>query len=202
MKVRLDEAVALDVARRAAAINAYFDVHPGSGRLPPGLGLAIVDFFGWETASGRISDGAGSPWWRAVNGILVLDLEAAMFAGGGTGTSDCELSEAVAAWHRYPLASPTGQQRALWDAHELSISAGVAEARDLLDAETDSEREFTRLVLRVLSHATRTSTPTDTSELGDAVRRSYPQHYPVGQKEFDRLVTRSGSAPPHVISGR
>ena len=76
-----------DVDRRAAARRLTCSERArivGAEAAPPGTRrggrrsspefLGLVAFQTWLADSGRIADDGGSPWWRTVNGLLLLDV--------------------------------------------------------------------------------------------------------------------------------
>ena len=172
-----------------ATLERFFDAHPGGARPVPGCGRGLIDFLAWEVDSGRVVDGGGSPWWRAVNGLLVLDLVGAM----GWPGEPSRAQPTVLVWKRYMSSPPGEKQRRLWQAHEQSIAKAVTEADAMLGEEEPAEQSFIRLVLRVFGRATRTCEPTDTSLLGEAVQRQYPGRYPISRDELEELVTALSS---------
>ncbi len=65
------QSLSLTPSERRDAVERFFTTTQGLGR----MGRAVADFVDWQIRSGRIGDdGTGSPWWRSVNGYLVLDL--------------------------------------------------------------------------------------------------------------------------------
>lgn len=146
-------------------LEEFFSRWPGTDVGRPGLGRALLDFQAWEIDSGRLADDDGSPWWSAVNGWLVLDLDAARRGVPGP-------------WFDYTLAEPADQQDALWVAHQQSIEAGVRAAAPLLRAEPPEERSFTRLALAVVEAAAALGYPTSGDGLGRQTRATYPSAYP------------------------
>jgi len=187
----LDSALRMGVVERVALFGRFFHMHPGTGRAGIGLGRAVVDFLAWEVQSGRVADEGGSPWWAAVNGLLALDV-----ASAGPGRSG-----ATSAWQRYATAPPLEQQAALWRAHGESMARAVESASPLLADECEAEREFIAIVLRVLDRATVRCTPTDSPQLGDSVRRSYPAHHPIRASELAALKASFGSRGHRVGHG-
>ena len=190
---RVAAALALPVARRRAAFAEFFGAHPGAGRRGLGLGTALDDFLAWEVASGRVLDGpGGSPWWKAVNGLMVLDIAAA--AAGGPGLR----SPAARAWAAYAAGAGPDDQAALWEAHGASMHAAVAAVRPLLDAEPAAEPAFVAVVLDVLDRATARCSATDGPGLGDQARASYPGGYPAAAEEVValRAAVARRSGPP------
>ena len=170
---RLEAALGLSVDDRRRAFAAFFAAHPGPGRTGLGLGTALADFLEWEVASGRVADGpSGSSWWKAVNGLMVLDV-ADVAAGGGT-----EPTDAARAWASYAGAAAGDEQAALWRAHQASMAAATSAARSLLDVEPAEEVAFVAIVLDVLERATARCSATDDHRLGDQARLSYPMAYP------------------------
>jgi hypothetical protein len=181
----LDEALRLSVRERLGSFGRFFRDHPGTGMTDIGLGAAAVEFLPWEIRSGRVADRGGSPWWAAVNGLLAIDVAA---AGGGS-------SAAGSAWRHYVDAPPPEQQAALWRAHEESMTRAVLLASPLLEGECAVEQEFVAIVLRVLDGATEQCAPTDSPQLGNSVRRSYPVGYPIAGSELAALTALFGAQP-------
>lgn len=171
---RLERAVSLPCAERLRIVDEFFAAHPGTLKGAPGLGRAVVDFVVWLIESGRLADEGGSPWWRALNGSLVLDL-----AGDTPGTPGVE------AWRRYSRSSSTPDgpredlQALLWTAHQVSLHTVLPHCDDLLDEEQDQEEAFIRVAMRVVDLSAEHNQRTDTPTLGDTTRRVYPDHYPL-----------------------
>lgn len=187
---------------RANTLDHFFRTWPGVDRPDAGIGLgaAVVAFWEWERASGRIADdGSGSTWWAAVNGALIADLSAAADRldqpapataaavpasqrGALSGSTD-----RVAAWVDYATAAPDRAQAALWHAHQCSIDAGAELAAELLELEDAPEQDFARLALAVVDRAARDGVPTDDPFLGEITRRTYPAAYPVDEPGLARV---------------
>jgi hypothetical protein len=187
----LDEALRLSVSERLGLFGRFFRDHPGTGKTGIGLGRAVVEFLAWEIRSGRVADRGGSPWWAAVNGLLALDIAAASAGPSAAGS----------AWRHYATAPPPEQQAALWCAHEELMTRAVSLASPLLEGECVAEQEFVAIVLRVLDRATEKCAPTDSSQLGDSVRRSYPLGYPIVASELAVLTTSFGRRDRHATAG-
>lgn len=168
---RLAEAIALTPAARMETVEAFFATGPRSPEGPFGLGRAILDFQAWEVASGRINaNGGGSPWWRAVNGMMVLDIAAAARSEGAGWP-------AARAWLAYP-SSPE-PQRALWEAHQRSLHAGIAAGAHLLQEEPEAERRFAAIVIDVVDRTALSAAATDNDGLARLTERHYPRVYPI-----------------------
>lgn len=174
------------VARRRQVIAEFFSRHGGhrgagnghdedSRRL--GLGRALDDFQEWEIRSGRVDDGAGSPWWSIVNGILVHDLAEA--ADGG----------ADGPWRDYLASPPLERQSRLWRAHQYSIGRGASAAQDLLAREVPTERAFIEIALGVVESAAAAELDTSRGSLGRRTAQLYPQSYPCCEADLERLLT-------------
>lgn len=176
---RLAEAIALTPAARMATVEAFFAASPHSSAGPFGLGRAILDFQAWEIASGRITaNSRGSEWWRAVNGMMVLDVAAAT-RGENPG------SPAVRAWLAYP--SSEHPQHALWEAHQRSLHAGIRASGALLDAEPEAERRFAAVVIDVVDRTALSGAATDNDALARLTERYYPSAYPIGPDPLPAL---------------
>ncbi len=166
---RAEVAIALTPAERNTIVEAFFALHPGAGEGRLGLGQAILDFQAWEVGSGRITESGGSPWWRGVNGQMVLDIAAAQKSAGD--------SAAVRAWREY--ASGLGTQAELWEAHQRSLHAALRLSGHLLANESDAERAFAEIVVDVVDRTALAGRATDSPELAEMTRRYYPWAYPV-----------------------
>jgi len=216
---RLNSALALEPAERRQIVSEFFTAHPGNGGGALGLGRAIADFLDWEIRSGRIADGgAGSPWWRLVNGGMILDLrDAATVLGHDSGRADrepgaCTGNNPVSAWMAYartsvpanvaagrarepgesPVGGSTSAQTRLWAAHQASLHAALvaAETVELIGGESPAERDFARLVVGVVDATAEHCRPTDTDELAHMTARHYPQEYPITPAAWAALHER------------
>jgi hypothetical protein len=158
-------------------MESHFARWPGTDSHPLGLGRALVDFQDWEISSGRLSDDGGSPWWSAVNGRLISDLEDA--AAGARGP-----------WADYMScdgSDPEAAQAALWHAHQHSINAGALAAAGLLESEPDVEREFAGIALAVVDMAAGLGHRTSSGALGRQTRGLYPRAYPSTEADLARI---------------
>ena len=219
IEARLRAALALEPGERTAIVEAFFGAHPGGGDGPLGLGRAIADFVDWEIHSGRITeDGGGSPWWRVVNGGMILDLRdaAAELAGESCGDSSNVESDGapVATWVAYARCgtappgivdasgsgggdsphdggSSTAQAR-MWAAHQASLHAALeaADGAALLVGESPAEREFAGFVVAVVDATAAHGQATDTDDLARMTARSYPQQYPITPDQWQALHNR------------
>lgn len=191
-------ALALTPGERREAVARFFAASPGAAH----LGRAVADFVDWQIRSGRIAeDGGGSPWWRLVNGHLVLDLAdatetldratgraatddvrapAASRTTGGAEDLAATASRGAAwiAWARCDRSDRAVVQARLWEAHQASLVAALVRAEPLLEDETADERRFARTAVAMVEHAAATGQPTDTDLLDRMTRRHYPDHYP------------------------
>lgn len=168
---RLASAIALTPDARMETVEAFFAGSPRSSEGPPGLGRAIIDFQAWEVTSGRIApNGGGTAWWRAVNGMMVLDIADAT-RGDDPGSS------AVRAWLAY--LSSGEPQLTLWEAHQRSLHAGIRASGALLAAEPDAERRFAAIVIDVVDRTALSGTATDNDGLARLTERHYPRLYPI-----------------------
>lgn len=166
---RVDDAVRLTRAERRETMESFFTSHPGIGG-GLGLGQAVLDFQGWEIASGRIGDRGGSAWWRAVNGMMVLDV-------GDATNADAEPTPAINAWRAY---AERGDQASLWEAHQQSLHSAIGYCAELLARETRAEQAFAAIVVDVVDRTALTNRPTNTRDLKMLTERFYPASYPIG----------------------
>lgn len=165
------------VEHRREVLAGFFSGGGDEGGHPLGLGRALSDFQEWEIRSGRVHDGAGSPWWSVVNGILVDDLAAA--ADGG----------ADGPWRDYLASPPRERQSRLWRAHQYSIGRGASAAQDLLVREVPTERAFIEIALGVVESAAAAELDTSRGSLGRRTAQLYPQSHPCCEADLERLLT-------------
>ncbi len=214
---RLRAALSLSPAERVETVALFFTAHPGGGAGPLGLGRAVADFVDWEIGSGRIADdGRGSPWWRVVNGGMILDLRDALTGmlarggdgstgargdGGKAGSSSPAEHGPVAAWIAYArgTASLDGgpgdaarAQALMWDAHQASLHAALesADTAALLAEERPAEQEFARLVVEIVDATALHGQATDSDVLARTTARHYPGEYPITPEQWRALQER------------
>lgn len=157
----IDAAIALSPSKRRRLVETFFAANRGGGEGTFGRGRAILDFQGWQVASGRITEDGGSPWWRAVNGMMVLDIEAA-----------------AEPWCAY-MTSTAAVQAALWEAHQQSLHRALRLVSELLAAETREEQAFAAIVIDVVDRTALAGSATDSAALAQLTERYYPRTYPV-----------------------
>lgn len=203
-EARIEAAVGLGAALRSRVIRAFFLRFPGPDR-PPGLGRALIDFVDWLLDSGRLDDSAGSPWWKALNGCLILDLADAVDAGDADHFDHFDGSggDGARAWLAYGghSAEPgsAGLQDRLWHAHQVSLHRAIPACWDLLEAETEYEQAFIETAMEIVDLAALRSQPTDTAALAESTRRLYPGHYPLTAPYDDDLArVRRASLRAHT----
>lgn len=170
------------VARRRAVLESFFSRWPGTDAHPLGLGRALAEFQEWEIDSGRLGDGGGSPWWSAVNGRLVSDIEDAVQGAAGP-------------WADYVAGldgEPDEVQALLWKAHQHSIDGGAAAAEELLASEPAVEQEFARFALVVVDMAAAMGQRTSGGGLGRQAREHYPTAYPCTEGDLRRIRSMLG----------
>lgn len=166
--------MALPLGERRRVTEAFFHRYPGGQRQHPGLGQAVLDFQAWEERSGRISE-PGSRWWRAVNGLMVLDFEAALEADTG----------ASGRWGRYMAL---GTQDALWDAHQRSLHDAIRRCVSLFRDELSAEQAFAKVVIDVVDRTALANQRTDSAALDALTHRYYPDVYPVLESALPALL--------------
>lgn len=189
---RLAHAVALSPADRMRQVEAFFAAFPRSSSGPHGLGQAILDFQRWEIGSGRIQDAGGSPWWRGVNGMMVLDIAAAQ-------RGDAATTPAIRAWRDY--ATSPDPQAALWDAHQRSLHAGIRACAALLAAEPEAEQRFAALVIDVVDRTALAGTATDNDGLARLTDRFYPAIYPIAAGSLVALDAMRQKTAARLLDG-
>lgn len=165
-------------------MGAFFATHGRTKAKAPGLGRAILDFQDWEIQSGRIAeDGRGSPWWRAVNGLFVLDMAEAMTGSSATCAAD--------AWRGYALGLGASQA-ALWEAHQRSLHSAIDSCDELFKLEPPAEQAFARIVVEVVDRTALANRPTDSPELAALTERFYPSSYPIDESAVAPLERMRG----------
>lgn len=139
--------------------------------------LGVHRFQLWLTESGRVADDDGSPWWREVNGLLILDvIESATTNSGSDGP--------IGAWSDY-LAQRERRSRtaACWTAHQGSLRSAAGLATDTLADEPAPEQLFIGIALESVNVAARANLPTGrtgSSIIGGFCGAFYPDSYPAG----------------------
>ncbi|MDH4354071.1 MAG: DUF2071 domain-containing protein [Actinomycetota bacterium] len=140
-------------ARLAFARRFYMEADDGSVH---DYGRSELAFLEWEIDRGVLNDPeppgdaqAGSPWWRAVNGRLLVEAEEAFILRSEGRDSGTEASNpGTAAWLRF-LADPSPQS--WYRAHDNSICRGYLAAAHLARQEEGHEQKLMNHVLyRVL----------------------------------------------------
>ena len=138
-----------DPAQRLRLACSFYD-EPVGGRGIRAYRRAEVAFMRWQLRRGVLArpDAAspGSPWWRAVNEVLLLDsTEAALLFNGAPGEPR---TVGMRQWLTF-LGRPS--PRAWYRAHNASIVAGYLANRHLVAGELLLERFFMDVaLLRVL----------------------------------------------------
>ncbi len=177
---RIHKAIGLTPAQRREVVEAFFQANPGMSEAHLGLGRAVLDFQSWEISSGRIADRGGSSWWRAVNGMMVLDIHDAMNASS---VATC----AVDAWRAYASAGG-GTQASLWEAHQWSLHSAIRSSRELLGYEPPPEQAFAAIAIDVVDRTALAGRPTDSPALAAMTKRFYPACYPIDDAALAPLV--------------
>jgi RHS repeat-associated protein len=169
---RVQRAIDLSPRVRLWIMSSFFDVFPGTystGRY--GFGKGIIDFTAWERTSGRLDL---STWWRASNGLMVLDIKQAMRElSRGNGRSQ---NPGVQAWIDYARTAIAGvsrasQQAVLWRAHQVSLHSAFRSQhvnRFIGSEHTSSPFNLAtnESIVRNVDHAALSNWPTDTPILG------------------------------------
>jgi hypothetical protein len=215
-----DPAARLEFARRFYLESPDGVVH--------GFGASELAFMEWEIRRGVLdrrhaTATPGSPWWRAVNGRLLLDAQEAFILRGGA-NGDARAGETkgsnpgVAAWLRFlDGPSPPGWYRA----HNTSICLGYLDTAGLARRESGHEQKLMNIVLyRVLftqavvdrqpwtfGRLTGRFSPLFDPESGLVSkvvkdRSLYPCSYPLDRADCDRLDRRLnhlGDVFPSVV---
>jgi len=163
-----------------------------------GLGQAIIDFTWWEINTGRLDQKTGSSWWKYVNGTLAVDAYVAyhslkLLPNVLSNFDLYKRLDAIRQWQDFfkcvskrPLTSLA--QKALWRAHQSSITTSIRYARYYFHKETVLEQEFIKIVLFLLSEAEKSNLSTETHYLRGLTQIYYPKNYPATQKDIDSLV--------------
>jgi RHS repeat-associated protein len=184
----------LGTAQRIQILQSFFGAHPGSGEgRGYGYGFGLIEFTQWEIDSGRIGEfGDGSPWWRTVNGMMLLDIQEAHRLIQEQGPDAVSADPVVNAWIDYARvadssAKPGTKQRALWQAHQRSLHRGIRASGDLLAKETSLERHFVGMVVENVDVSAFINFSSDMSikypgmpmvSMGAYLQMFYPSVYP------------------------
>lgn len=202
---RMRRARLLGCAERQDLVASFFGGAAADRNGGLGLGTAIAEFQGWEMSSGRIRDGGGSPWWSAINGLLLLDMAD---AARHVATTGCVVAVSpvpalpgpgIAGWVEFLGDDSTGASRAqglLWSAHQDSIRRAAETCSALLAAEPGPERDFALLALAVVERAAQMEIPTDGSLLGQMTRSYFPGHYPIDARSVAELRSELAELGP------
>ncbi len=166
-----------------------------------GLGKAIVDFVHWLDHSGRLAAGSGSPWWRSINGSMIVDMDEAVGLLASDGPAARSDRSAVNSWLRYAATArnvdiPRAQrQEDLWEAHQQSVHDAVHGSVQLHLRESPKEQAFISQTIRNLDVIALSNFPSD-NHLGANVafraflRTGFPGSYPISwaKSRFNMLV--------------
>ncbi|CUS04280.2 protein of unknown function [Candidatus Promineifilum breve] len=129
-------------------LRAHFYSLYGQGKRTSGYGNSELNFMRWEINRGvlnRLDDptGAGSPWWREVNGWFLTTSELAVMVEYA-GLGDEKLPRAVRYWIDYMRTpSPANWYRA----HNRGIAEGYVRYEALAAEENEYEQFFMNEVL-------------------------------------------------------
>ena len=188
---RRSQALSLSVGQRTGILRSFFYDFPGksTGKEGLGYGHAVVDFLRWEIGSGRVSNGAGSGWWKLVNGLLALDVQDAHRAlkRGTKRVADSRIQSWVA-YAIYGGSSSASEQRLLWTAHQRSLHCGIALGwAPWFGAESVTEQKFIDLGIRFVDLAALSNKSTASSEIGGFIGAEYPGRYPASTSDVTRV---------------
>jgi len=131
--------IMMDFSRWSDPVEAYT-----AGMSTPTPEMAgLLAFTEWEIDSGRIRNGPrGSLWWEAVNGSMVLDIQAADRSLERAGLLARSKNPRIQAWIEYKRMGGRGDsQRALWRAHQRSLHWAIDCFQSLYDRESGLERD-------------------------------------------------------------
>ncbi len=198
---KIENLIALTPNERLETFYKFFEMFPIYNEGQYGYGLALIQFLQWEISSGRITHElkGGSPWFRAVNGFMVFDLQKTL----NLSNSNFELSDSNNAfeedksaldqppfliWQAYTRSDLNSGQQMLWKAHQASIHFALKRCNPLIQKETKPEQEFINTVVELLEINTRAKTPTYSNLLGTQVKKYYPINYPISIKELNNLM--------------
>lgn len=159
---------------------------PGAGI---GMGSDLLQFQQWLDRSGRLAPAGGSGWWKAIDGSMLLDMDAAARMLVARRTQANSPDAAVQGWLEFartgtgPTVPRTERQRMLWTAHQRSIHAGIAANRDIFATESRRERVFIANTMKSLDTVALANWPTDRTLRADAwfgayLRTAFPWSYP------------------------
>ena len=164
--------------------------------------LGLLQFQRWLTLSNRLDLHDGSPWWREVNGHIVLDM---VDTAAGLPPS----SEPQELWQEFWSSDGRSDRtRSWWAAHQASLTAGQQGAVDLLAEEDEHERAFVQVAVEAVALAARAELPTrgmGSRVVGGFCAAFYPDSYPAGAGDGvdgrHVLHAASGHRHPGVRTG-
>ncbi|WP_432479089.1 hypothetical protein [Nocardioides sp. GXQ0305] len=148
---RVAEVADSPTARLDLLASSYLPL-PGSPPLHRRYRRAATAFMGWQVDRGLLDpvdrERPGSPWWRAVNGRLLLDTcEARLLVLGHAGPPSSASVAVSADFARQPSVERW------YRAHNTTIVTAYLEHRELAERENRVERFFLNLVLVRLLYA-------------------------------------------------
>jgi hypothetical protein len=185
---RAARAERLTTAQRNRIFEQFFSAHPGGGGGRYGYGRGAVDFLKWEEASHRIANRGGSAWWKTVNGMMALDLQAAQ---RDIRTHQAGQTVAIADWIRYASsrASGSARERLFWQAHQESLHEGVAFAAPQEALLPVHEQALAQLAVDLVDLSAIGNKATNTGSIRAFTDAGYPKQYPASSTDV-RVLTQ------------
>jgi len=207
-----------DPQARLALARRFYTETPN--RRKHNWGTSLLGFMDWELRRGVLNpiDGTppGSPWWRAVNGRLLLDAQEAFLLHEEG--HDRSANPGVNAW----LGFLDDQTSVNWyRAHNTSICLGYVASSQLARHESGHEQKLTNLILAralftqavvdgqpwsfgLLTPVLARSFDPEGKMVGVVVRdsRLYPMSYPLSEADCHRLDRRPhhpGELLPSIV---
>lgn len=178
-----------------------------------GMGRNVDQFEQWLERSGRLDPSRGSAWWKAVDGSMLLDMNAAARLIGMNGAAARSNDAAIQGWVEYARAAGvrtlprSERQQLLWRAHQSSIHSAIRANADLLAAEPAGERRFVANTIRSLDTVALANWPTDRRFRADLVFGAYlgiafPRSYPASAARVALSELRADRPPFSIGFGR
>ncbi|MFN8050652.1 MAG: hypothetical protein U0Q22_04400 [Acidimicrobiales bacterium] len=163
--------------------------------------LGLLRFQEWVTSSERVVDLDGSPWWREVNGLLIVDiLDSREAAPMGS------VPPSVHAWRRHwASSSAVARRNSFWAAHQESLAAAQESAAAVLVGEPDGEQRFIELALGSVSIAAGARLPTGplgARMIGSFCDVVFPSAYPADRSVSGSTARRAAVSSTEFVVAR
>ncbi len=178
------------VTGRLQKATDFFRCFPARHRVGLGMGQVFIDFMEWEISSGRLSDSMGSPWWMAVNWMMIVDLSNTMRQSPEAEKFRYTIGQdniRNSPWDIYLQSDVANEKELFWRAHQNSLSRAVELASPLLESEVVSEQRFIQLSLEIVDFVASSKDLGDAATLKQSLDKFYPSSYPITLDDLESL---------------